>query len=137
MPQLLWEASPWLRSIIIFRDPVERYTSAFYYYRLVAAFVSRVGRGWGDRIKAVVSAPQQDPQSSLLNQTFQLTVQAGGHFLFQNLSLPAPEPYVSLGLGRYTRECPRHGSDQPHKERMKLHSRKQTCKKQLRSPSGQ
>uniref|UniRef100_A0A7S3R6I9 Sulfotransferase n=1 Tax=Dunaliella tertiolecta TaxID=3047 RepID=A0A7S3R6I9_DUNTE len=33
MPQLLWEASPWLRSIIIFRDPVERYTSAFYYYR--------------------------------------------------------------------------------------------------------
>jgi len=36
MPQLLWEASPWLRNVIIFRDPVERYTSAFYYYRHVA-----------------------------------------------------------------------------------------------------
>lgn len=32
MPQLMREASPWLRSIVIFRDPVERYTSAFYYY---------------------------------------------------------------------------------------------------------
>lgn len=35
MPDLLWEASPWLRNIIIFRDPIDRYYSAFYYYRCV------------------------------------------------------------------------------------------------------
>uniref|UniRef100_A0A7S0N6V6 Sulfotransferase n=1 Tax=Chlamydomonas leiostraca TaxID=1034604 RepID=A0A7S0N6V6_9CHLO len=33
MPDLMWESSPWLRNIIIFRDPVDRYYSAFYYYR--------------------------------------------------------------------------------------------------------
>ncbi|GFH27486.1 sulfotransfer_1 domain-containing protein [Haematococcus lacustris] len=33
LPDLLYEASPWLRLITIFRDPVDRYYSAFYYYR--------------------------------------------------------------------------------------------------------
>ncbi|MEW5307620.1 MAG: hypothetical protein WDW36_009999 [Sanguina aurantia] len=33
LPQLMREASPFLRLIIIFRDPVDRYFSAFYYYR--------------------------------------------------------------------------------------------------------
>ena len=33
MPELLHESSPWLRLIMIFRDPVDRYFSAFYYYR--------------------------------------------------------------------------------------------------------
>lgn len=33
MPELMREASPFLRNIMIFRDPVDRYFSAFYYYR--------------------------------------------------------------------------------------------------------
>jgi hypothetical protein len=33
MPQLMYESSPFLRLILIFRNPVERYYSAFYYYR--------------------------------------------------------------------------------------------------------
>eukprot|EP00798_Chlamydomonas_sp_ICE-L_P024282 gene24282-9881_t len=33
MPELLREASPFLRLIIIFRNPIDRYFSAFYYYR--------------------------------------------------------------------------------------------------------
>ncbi|KAF8065839.1 Herc2 [Scenedesmus sp. PABB004] len=33
MPALLREAAPWLRLILLLRDPVERYESAFYYYR--------------------------------------------------------------------------------------------------------
>ncbi|GLI66279.1 hypothetical protein VaNZ11_010037 [Volvox africanus] len=33
MPELMREASPFLRNIIIFRNPVDRYFSAFYYYR--------------------------------------------------------------------------------------------------------
>jgi len=33
MPELMWESSPFLRLIVIFRNPVERYHSAFYYYR--------------------------------------------------------------------------------------------------------
>ncbi|GLI71601.1 hypothetical protein VaNZ11_016865 [Volvox africanus] len=33
MPELMREASPFLRNIIIFRNPVDRYYSAFYYYR--------------------------------------------------------------------------------------------------------
>ena len=33
MPELMRESSPFLRLIIIFRDPVDRYHSAFYYYR--------------------------------------------------------------------------------------------------------
>ena len=35
MPELMRESSPFLRLIIIFRDPVDRYHSAFYYYRWV------------------------------------------------------------------------------------------------------
>jgi hypothetical protein len=31
------EAQPYQRQIVIFRDPVERYQSAFYYYRSVWA----------------------------------------------------------------------------------------------------
>jgi hypothetical protein len=41
MPQLMYESSPFLRLIVIFRNPVDRYFSAFYYYRwgaLTAAF---------------------------------------------------------------------------------------------------
>jgi N-acetylgalactosamine 4-sulfate 6-O-sulfotransferase len=30
---LIREAQPYQRQIVIFRDPVERYQSAFYYYR--------------------------------------------------------------------------------------------------------
>ncbi len=37
MPELMREASPFLRNIIIFRNPVDRYFSAFYYYRWVTA----------------------------------------------------------------------------------------------------
>lgn len=33
MPELMREASPFLRLITIFRNPVDRYFSAFYYYR--------------------------------------------------------------------------------------------------------
>ena len=33
MPELMYESSPFLRLIVIFRDPVDRYHSAFYYYR--------------------------------------------------------------------------------------------------------
>ncbi|GFR45882.1 hypothetical protein Agub_g7335 [Astrephomene gubernaculifera] len=33
MPELMREASPFLRNIVIFRNPVDRYFSAFYYYR--------------------------------------------------------------------------------------------------------
>lgn len=33
MPELLREASPFLRLIVIFRNPVDRYFSAYYYYR--------------------------------------------------------------------------------------------------------
>ncbi|GIL90772.1 hypothetical protein Vretimale_16845 [Volvox reticuliferus] len=33
MPELMREASPFLRNIVIFRNPVDRYYSAFYYYR--------------------------------------------------------------------------------------------------------
>jgi hypothetical protein len=33
MPDLMYESSPWLRLVLIFRDPVDRYYSAFYYYR--------------------------------------------------------------------------------------------------------
>ncbi|PNW71586.1 hypothetical protein CHLRE_16g660390v5 [Chlamydomonas reinhardtii] len=33
MPELMREAAPFLRNIIIFRNPVDRYYSAFYYYR--------------------------------------------------------------------------------------------------------
>ncbi|GLC45471.1 hypothetical protein PLESTB_000317600 [Pleodorina starrii] len=33
MPELMHEASPFLRNIVIFRNPVDRYFSAFYYYR--------------------------------------------------------------------------------------------------------
>ena len=32
MPQLMREAAPWQRNVIIVRDPVDRYASAFYYY---------------------------------------------------------------------------------------------------------
>lgn len=42
MPELMREASPFLRNIIIFRNPVDRYFSAFYYYRC-AERVGRVG----------------------------------------------------------------------------------------------
>lgn len=38
LPQLMREASPFLRLIIIFRDPVDRYFSAFYYYRWGTGF---------------------------------------------------------------------------------------------------
>ena len=45
MPQLLYESSPFLRLIVIFRNPVDRFFSAFYYYRWdgVTAAVVRVG----------------------------------------------------------------------------------------------
>ena len=33
MPLLLREAQPYLRLIVIFRNPVDRYHSAFHYYR--------------------------------------------------------------------------------------------------------
>eukprot|EP00798_Chlamydomonas_sp_ICE-L_P018180 gene18180-24616_t len=33
LPQLLWEATPFARFIVMFRDPVDRYYSAFNYYR--------------------------------------------------------------------------------------------------------
>jgi hypothetical protein len=33
MPALLREAQPYLRLVVLLRDPVERYQSAFYYYR--------------------------------------------------------------------------------------------------------
>ncbi|KAG2490124.1 hypothetical protein HYH03_011430 [Edaphochlamys debaryana] len=33
LSQYLWEASPWARYIVMFRDPVTRYRSAFFYYR--------------------------------------------------------------------------------------------------------
>lgn len=39
MPQLLREASPWLRSIVLFREPADRYASAYYYYGWVAVVV--------------------------------------------------------------------------------------------------
>jgi hypothetical protein len=41
MPELLREASPFLRNIIIFRNPADRYYSAFYYYRWAAVRRSR------------------------------------------------------------------------------------------------
>lgn len=37
MPSLLREAAPYLRLIVLFRDPVDRYQSAFYYYRFACA----------------------------------------------------------------------------------------------------
>ncbi len=33
LAQYLWEASPWSRFIVLMRDPVFRYYSAYYYYR--------------------------------------------------------------------------------------------------------
>ena len=47
MPQKLYESSPFLRLIVIFRNPVDRFFSAFYYYRWdgVTAAVVRVGAG--------------------------------------------------------------------------------------------
>jgi hypothetical protein len=33
LPALLREVQPYLRLIVLFRDPVDRYHSAFYYYR--------------------------------------------------------------------------------------------------------
>ncbi|GIL59026.1 hypothetical protein Vafri_13998 [Volvox africanus] len=33
LAQYLWEATPWSRYIVMFRDPVTRYRSAFFYYR--------------------------------------------------------------------------------------------------------
>ncbi|KAG1668654.1 hypothetical protein FOA52_001260 [Chlamydomonas sp. UWO 241] len=33
LAQLLWEATPWARFIVLMRDPVSRYYSAYHYYR--------------------------------------------------------------------------------------------------------
>lgn len=35
LAQYLWEATPYARFIVLFRDPVDRYYSAYYYYRWV------------------------------------------------------------------------------------------------------
>ncbi len=35
LAEYLWEAAPWSRFIVMFRDPVTRLYSAFYYYRCV------------------------------------------------------------------------------------------------------
>lgn len=48
MPDLMHESSPWLRLILIFREPVDRYYSAFYYYRYILLGGStRIAR-WDD-----------------------------------------------------------------------------------------
>ena len=37
--ELMREASPFLLSIVIFRNPVDRYYSAYYYYKCVVALL--------------------------------------------------------------------------------------------------
>ncbi|KXZ54235.1 hypothetical protein GPECTOR_5g326 [Gonium pectorale] len=46
----LWEATPWARYIVMFRDPVTRYRSAFFYYRS-KALPKPTDREFLDRVK--------------------------------------------------------------------------------------
>ncbi len=42
LAEYLWEATPFARYIVMFRDPVSRYRSAYFYYRCVYG----KGRSW-------------------------------------------------------------------------------------------
>lgn len=42
MPELMREAVPFQLNIIIFRNPVDRYYSAYYYYRCASIYLYRI-----------------------------------------------------------------------------------------------